>query len=50
VSFDEVHFGHFANNYIDGKYFFDIHPPLGTAPRPICLFTRPPSANFPLCW
>lgn len=29
VSFDEVHFGHFANNYIDGKYFFDIHPPLG---------------------
>lgn len=32
VSFDEVHFGHFANNYIDGKYFFDIHPPLGTSP------------------
>jgi hypothetical protein len=32
VSFDEVHFGHFANNYIDGKYFFDIHPPLGSSP------------------
>jgi hypothetical protein len=38
VSFDEVHFGHFANNYIDGKYFFDIHPPLGTP------FPLPPPA------
>jgi len=27
VVFDEVHFGNFISSYIDGKYFFDIHPP-----------------------
>jgi dolichyl-phosphate-mannose--protein O-mannosyl transferase len=26
--FDESHFGHFTNRYIQGTYFFDIHPPL----------------------
>lgn len=26
--FDEVHFGEFTNDYLQGKYFFDIHPPL----------------------
>jgi len=26
--FDEVHFGRFTNGYCEGKYFFDIHPPL----------------------
>ena len=29
VVFDEYHFGKFVNNYFDGQYFFDIHPPLG---------------------
>jgi dolichyl-phosphate-mannose-protein mannosyltransferase len=29
VVFDEVHFGKFVNFYLTGKYFFDIHPPLG---------------------
>jgi dolichyl-phosphate-mannose--protein O-mannosyl transferase len=29
VVFDEVHFGKFVNGYITGRYFFDIHPPLG---------------------
>lgn len=29
VVFDEYHFGRFVNNYLDGNYFFDIHPPLG---------------------
>ncbi len=29
VVFDEYHFGRFVNNYLDGDYFFDIHPPLG---------------------
>lgn len=29
VVFDEVHFGYFATEYMSGKYFFDIHPPLG---------------------
>lgn len=29
VVFDEVYFGRFASNYFTGKYFFDIHPPLG---------------------
>lgn len=29
VVFDEQHFGSFTNSYLSGKYFFDIHPPLG---------------------
>jgi len=29
VAFDESHFGGFNENYLQGKYFFDIHPPLG---------------------
>jgi dolichyl-phosphate-mannose-protein mannosyltransferase len=27
IVFDEVHFGGFINDYIDGQLFFDIHPP-----------------------
>jgi len=27
VVFDEVHFGGFINNYLEGNLFFDIHPP-----------------------
>ena len=29
VVFDEVHFLRFVKGYYEGKYFFDIHPPLG---------------------
>lgn len=29
VVFDEVYFKAFASHYLDGHYFFDIHPPLG---------------------
>jgi dolichyl-phosphate-mannose-protein mannosyltransferase len=29
VVFDEVYFKAFASHYLDGRYFFDIHPPLG---------------------
>jgi len=29
VVFDEVHFGKFVAAYSSGKYYFDIHPPLG---------------------
>ncbi|KAI9019294.1 Dolichyl-phosphate-mannose-protein mannosyltransferase-domain-containing protein [Phycomyces nitens] len=28
ISFDEVHFGTFAGKYIQGTFFFDVHPPL----------------------
>jgi dolichyl-phosphate-mannose-protein mannosyltransferase len=29
VVFDEVYFKAFAAHYFDGRYYFDIHPPLG---------------------
>jgi dolichyl-phosphate-mannose-protein mannosyltransferase len=29
IVFDEVYFKVFAAHYLDGHYFFDIHPPLG---------------------
>lgn len=29
VVFDEFYFRRFAGNYLDGQFFFDIHPPLG---------------------
>lgn len=28
VVFDEVHFGRFVNQFIQGKFFVDVHPPL----------------------
>jgi dolichyl-phosphate-mannose-protein mannosyltransferase len=28
IVFDEVYFGNFTNDYVNRRYFFDIHPPL----------------------
>ncbi|MBI2644323.1 MAG: phospholipid carrier-dependent glycosyltransferase [Candidatus Wildermuthbacteria bacterium] len=30
VVFDEYHYGKFVNGYLEGKYFYNIHPPLAT--------------------
>lgn len=29
IIFDEIYFKAFAAHYLDGRYFFDVHPPLG---------------------
>ena len=29
IVFDEVYFREYALHYLDGKYYFDLHPPLG---------------------
>ena len=48
VVFDEVHFLRFVKAYYYGRYFFDIHPPLGKLVLLLVtkLFCNPPRLNY----
>ena len=44
--FDEVHFGWFAANYIKGKYYVDVHPPLAKLLITLAAFIGGYDGNF----
>jgi len=46
VVFDEVHFGGFANHYIKGNFFMDVHPPLAKIMFAFVAYIRGYRGNF----
>jgi len=46
VVFDEVHFGGFANQYIKGTFFMDVHPPLAKMMFALIAYLRGYKGDF----
>eukprot|EP00123_Amoebidium_parasiticum_P010534 comp20170_c1_seq1/m.24980 comp20170_c1_seq1/g.24980 ORF comp20170_c1_seq1/g.24980 comp20170_c1_seq1/m.24980 type:complete len:802 (-) comp20170_c1_seq1:294-2699(-) len=47
VVFDEVHFGKFTNDYLQRKYFFDVHPPVAKLMLAAAGYFRGYDGKFP---